>query len=86
MQKIPVVIEGDWMELMVVEAETPEAALVQVANEYIEAIRGSGPTLRLDPEGVKGKFTPNRTLEVQTLRNGQWMRESVWTVPDGKID
>lgn len=87
---VPIVIQGDWMQLMFVEAESKEAALIQEATRWVNQLNENLDGLRarfftedkviLDPDGVTGQCSPE--LELKVLAPNSHVVESVWTVPD----
>ena len=62
------------MQLTYQEAETREEALVKAAQGWVDSCledldpEDEIPPVRLDPEGIKGKCTPNIEITVQQRR------------------
>lgn len=76
MQKFPIISRGEWVQLTYQEAETREEALLKAAQEWVDSCLEDFnpedeipfPPVRLDPEGIKGQFTPNIEIVVQQRR------------------
>lgn len=67
-KKFPIVIQGDWMQLIYHDGENRREALVTAATEWVSAANAKSVELnrmRLDPAGPTGDGTPNLELKVQ---------------------
>lgn len=81
-RKYPIVIEGDWMQLIFRKAENRETALLASVKRWINEAnqkREGDNLLILDPEGPQGNCTPE--LSIMVLQADGEV-ESIWTVPD----
>jgi hypothetical protein len=75
--KYPIVIEGDWLQLVYEEANSPEEALTQAVTRYVESV--DEIELKIDPLGVTGQWSPIKELRIY-YDDGSI--ESTWTIPD----
>lgn len=70
--KYPIVIQGEWIQLVYEEANTREEALINAASRWVNAGNEDNDDprymLRLHPDGPTGGGTPNLELIVQEPR------------------